>query len=79
MIASLLLSKDVITIEYLLRLINAIVSENVGVTYMIQNFEKTQILELLLKIIKTEPSDTITRQISIGILQRLSLRSKPRR
>eukprot|EP01112_Ceratiomyxa_fruticulosa_P010373 TRINITY_DN2742_c0_g2_i1.p1 TRINITY_DN2742_c0_g2~~TRINITY_DN2742_c0_g2_i1.p1 ORF type:complete len:778 (-),score=181.70 TRINITY_DN2742_c0_g2_i1:122-2455(-) len=62
---------DPLVREYTARLINTISFECAGRAYLTQNLYTVQ---LLFKLLKNEPGDTITRQQAIGSLQKLSLR-----
>ena len=54
--------------------INALASECLGRTYLLQ---KHDIVEVLVKILHSEESDSSLRQNALGTLQKFSLRRKP--
>jgi hypothetical protein len=77
---SLLGDKQQITVEYTLRLLNAIASEVSGIEYLLAPLYKTRsdpfVLDELARLLKKEASDTLIRQNIVGILQMLSIRKK---
>lgn len=64
-------------VEYALRLINIIASENIGIVYLIKDFPRNSLISDLIQILEVEQSDTIIRQNVIAILQKISVKSRP--
>jgi len=62
------------TLEYTMTFINALASECLGRSYLLQ---KTDLVEVLVKILHHEQGDTILRQNALGTLQKFSLRRRP--
>lgn len=60
--------------QYTVRLINAMASDSVGRSYLIQN---DNMIFLLNTILKGEKTETLLRQDALGALQKFSLRRKP--
>eukprot|EP00349_Pseudokeronopsis_sp_Brazil_P009443 CAMPEP_0202969842 /NCGR_PEP_ID=MMETSP1396-20130829/15718_1 /ASSEMBLY_ACC=CAM_ASM_000872 /TAXON_ID= /ORGANISM="Pseudokeronopsis sp., Strain Brazil" /LENGTH=170 /DNA_ID=CAMNT_0049697839 /DNA_START=195 /DNA_END=707 /DNA_ORIENTATION=+ len=54
--------------------INALASECLGRTYLLQ---KSDLVEVLVRILHQETSDTTLRQNALGTLQKFSLRKRP--
>jgi LisH domain-containing protein ARMC9 len=54
--------------------INALASECLGRGYLLQ---KTDLVEVLVRILHNEEGDTILRQNALGTLQKFSLRRRP--
>ena len=69
-----LINQDQKVKEYATRFINALASDYLGRTYLL---ETEMVLHLLIKLLKTEEGDTIIRRSALGSLQKLSLRKKP--
>lgn len=60
--------------EQLIALINALASEYIGRSYLIEN---SQLIKHLIFMMKAEAKETFLRKNCLGILQKLSLRRKP--
>lgn len=60
--------------QYTIRLINAMASDSVGRSYLLQN---DNIIYLLYQILKNESTETLLRQDALGALQKFSLRREP--
>ena len=73
-LVSNLLSQNKDIKEYTTRFINALASDFLGRTYLLEN---DSIIHLLIKQLKQEEGDSIIRRSAIGSLQKLSLRKKP--
>ena len=61
-------------LEYTMTFINALASECLGRTYLLQ---KHDLVEVLVNILHSEESDTSLRQNALGTLQKFSLRKRP--
>lgn len=60
--------------QYTVRLMNAMASDSVGRSYLLQN---DNTIFLLFSILKSENSETLLRQDALGALQKFSLRRGP--
>jgi len=77
LLKSLLFSKDEMVVEYSLRLINIFASESIGIVYLTKNIpQENHLIVSLCEFLQVEQSDTIIRQNIVGILQKLSVKSK---
>lgn len=61
-------------LEYSMTFINALASECLGRSYLLQ---RTDLVEILVQILHSENADTSLRQNALGTLQKFSLRKKP--
>ena len=61
----ILIEKDQKVKEYTTRFINALASDYLGRTYLL---ETDMVLHLLIKLLKTEEGDTIIRRSALGSL-----------
>lgn len=61
-------------LEYTMTFINALASECLGRTYLLQKYD---LVEVLVRILHSENADTSLRQNALGTLQKFSLRKKP--
>jgi len=62
------------TLEYTMTFVNALASENLGRSYLLQ---KKDLVEVLVRVLHQEQGDTILRQNALGTLQKFSLRRRP--
>ena len=74
LIKSLITRKNKKVTDYVVCLTNVIASEGLGISYLIQSSE---LISLLLEILKTEKADSNLRQNALGTLQKLSLHRSP--
>jgi hypothetical protein len=61
-------------LEYTMTFVNALASECLGRSYLLQ---KTDLVADLVNILHSETTDTSLRQCVLGTLQKFSLRRKP--
>jgi len=61
-------------LDYTMTFINALASECLGRTYLLQ---KLDLVEVLVRILHNEQSDSSLRQNALGTLQKFSLRRRP--
>ena len=61
-------------LEYTMTFVNALASECLGRSYLLQ---KTNLVEVLVNMLNQEQGDTNLRQCALGTLQKFSLRRHP--
>ena len=61
-------------LEYTMTFVNALASECMGRSYLLQ---KPDLVEILVEMLHKEEGDTNLRQCALGTLQKFSLRRKP--
>ena len=74
MLIDKLLSGQRKTLEYTMTFVNALASECLGRSYLLQ---KPDLVDMLVNMLHMEESDTNLRQCALGTLQKFSLRRKP--
>jgi hypothetical protein len=61
-------------VDYTMTLINALASESLGRSYLLQ---KGDLVEVLFRVLNREQTDSSLRQNALGTLQKFSLRKRP--